>query len=301
MNSGSFESLNVSVRCGCKAKARQMRLIVLRLNPHALAIERVLQCVASAGRLSKVRVSTASICASVTVRGAPGRGSSSKPSSAVGQKPHPPPADGLLGNPQLLSHPRVRLPGCAPRISRARWARAWAVLGRRVQRSNVCRSSAVSVTGGVGRPVRMGVLLSLRRTPDAHKLFRSFQSRDTRGRPRADVSGRRHGRSAPRRHKPVHAVIMLVGYRTETINRTGPRRSTRIELGTRRILRNPLHRLDARRALESKGPRCSLPLPFNGEGVTSPCCVPTPTASRSSRAPRCRAASRACPPSGMPP
>src|SRR5215472_2395703 len=33
MNSGSFDSLNVSVRCGCNAKARQMRFTVLRLNP----------------------------------------------------------------------------------------------------------------------------------------------------------------------------------------------------------------------------------------------------------------------------
>ena len=29
MNSGSFESLKVSLRCGCKPKARQMRLMAV--------------------------------------------------------------------------------------------------------------------------------------------------------------------------------------------------------------------------------------------------------------------------------
>ena len=36
MNSGSLDSLNVSLRCGCRAKARQMRLTVLWLTPHCL-------------------------------------------------------------------------------------------------------------------------------------------------------------------------------------------------------------------------------------------------------------------------
>ena len=43
INRGSLESLNVSLRCGCKAKARQMRPTVLRLKPDALTSERVLQ------------------------------------------------------------------------------------------------------------------------------------------------------------------------------------------------------------------------------------------------------------------
>ena len=43
MNSGSLESLKVSVRWGWRENARQMRLMVLRLSPEASAIERVLQ------------------------------------------------------------------------------------------------------------------------------------------------------------------------------------------------------------------------------------------------------------------
>src|SRR5579864_5253606 len=43
MNSGSFDSLKVSLRCGWSAKARQMRFAVLRLSPDSLASERVLQ------------------------------------------------------------------------------------------------------------------------------------------------------------------------------------------------------------------------------------------------------------------
>ena len=57
-----------------------MRLTVAALIPHALAIERVLQCVASAGIVSKVCTTTRSTSSSPIVRGAPGRGSSSKPS-----------------------------------------------------------------------------------------------------------------------------------------------------------------------------------------------------------------------------
>ncbi len=50
MKSGSLDNLKVSLRCGCKAKARQMRLTVLRLSPACAASEtctpvrRVLRC-----------------------------------------------------------------------------------------------------------------------------------------------------------------------------------------------------------------------------------------------------------------
>ena len=61
MSSGSFESLNVSLRCGCSPKACQMREIVLRLKPVCLAIERVLQCVSPRGVFSRVSTITLSI------------------------------------------------------------------------------------------------------------------------------------------------------------------------------------------------------------------------------------------------
>ena len=76
INCGSGDSLNVSVRCGCKPKACQIRLMVMRLSPVALAKPRVDQCVSPRGVLSNVWITTCSTCASLTVRGAPGRGSS---------------------------------------------------------------------------------------------------------------------------------------------------------------------------------------------------------------------------------
>ena len=50
-------------------------------SPSCAAIDRVDQCVASFGVVSSVATITASTCSSVTVRGRPGRGSSSSPSS----------------------------------------------------------------------------------------------------------------------------------------------------------------------------------------------------------------------------
>src|SRR2546428_3603080 len=79
MNSGSGDSLKVSLRCGCRPKARQMRLMVMRLSPVACAKPRVLQCVAPRGVLSKVCTTTCSTWASLTVRGAPGRGRATFP------------------------------------------------------------------------------------------------------------------------------------------------------------------------------------------------------------------------------
>ena len=72
--SGSFDDENVATGCGCKAKARYMRLMADRLSQAALAIDRVLQCVAYRGVDANVVVITCSTCASVMRRGAPGRG-----------------------------------------------------------------------------------------------------------------------------------------------------------------------------------------------------------------------------------
>jgi hypothetical protein len=59
-SSGSGESLHVWVRCGCRLKACQMRLMVAWLSPLAFATPRVLQCVAPRGGLSSVRTITCS-------------------------------------------------------------------------------------------------------------------------------------------------------------------------------------------------------------------------------------------------
>src|SRR6266540_6178918 len=79
-NCGSVESLKASLRCGCSENAFQMRCTVEIDTPDAFAIERVLQCVAWAGIVSSVLVTTSAILSSPILRGAPGRGSSSRPS-----------------------------------------------------------------------------------------------------------------------------------------------------------------------------------------------------------------------------
>ena len=78
-NRGSVESWKVSERCGLSPSARQMRPTELLLIPSLSAIERVLQCVAPLGVLSKVATTRASTTSSVILRGAPTRSSSSSP------------------------------------------------------------------------------------------------------------------------------------------------------------------------------------------------------------------------------
>src|SRR2546430_7247389 len=140
---------------------------------------RVLQCVASRGLVSSVSVTTSSTCASLTVRGAPGRGSSSSPSSRLARNRlrHFPTVCFVS---RSFRATRVFVSSAAhPRMTRARCARACAVVGRRVQRCNISRSGSVNVKGGIGRPMRMSVLLSTGGTLSTHTLFHVFQTHDT--------------------------------------------------------------------------------------------------------------------------
>ena len=68
------------MRWGLRPNARHIWLTAVCDTPAAVAIDRVDQCVASAGVVSRVRTSTSSITASVILRGGPGRGSSFSPS-----------------------------------------------------------------------------------------------------------------------------------------------------------------------------------------------------------------------------
>src|SRR5437762_12689747 len=72
MNKGSFESLNVSTRCGCNANAFEIRAMAVWLISQCWARLRVDQCVASRGINSSVAVNTRSTWASVILRGTPG-------------------------------------------------------------------------------------------------------------------------------------------------------------------------------------------------------------------------------------
>ena len=73
-NSRSEESLNVSLRCGCRPKARQMRWLVEGAWPTAFAIKRSDQWIAPDGAVSRGRRIVAAIRSSPILRGVPGRG-----------------------------------------------------------------------------------------------------------------------------------------------------------------------------------------------------------------------------------
>ena len=78
---GSLYSLKVSVSCGLRRNAFQIRTTVDLLSPDRLAIDARDQWVASVGVSSRVATTTASTCSSLILLGAPGRGSSTSPSS----------------------------------------------------------------------------------------------------------------------------------------------------------------------------------------------------------------------------
>src|SRR5207302_6967085 len=101
-NSGSADSLKVSLRCGWSENARQMRCTVEIDKPEALAIERVLQWVAAAGIVSNVVVTTSAIFSSPILRGAPGAGLIGKAVQPFGGEPLAPSRHRDAGDPKLL-------------------------------------------------------------------------------------------------------------------------------------------------------------------------------------------------------
>lgn len=135
----SFDNLIVVVRCGWSANARQIRLIADGVMPISAAMGRVLQCVASLGLVSSVRTSTRPY--------APGTSWSSLPSA--------------------------RATG-----TRARSARACAVVARRVQRVSSSRRAPVSSTMRFGRPRGVRQLLGNRLT-SADRFIHGLPTRDT--------------------------------------------------------------------------------------------------------------------------
>jgi len=145
-----------------------------------VSLPSVLQWVASAGLVSRVRVSTASTSASVTVRGAPGRGSSSNPSRRWVRKRvrHLPTVWWVTPSPCATAV--FGLPLAHSNTIRARWAKACALFGRRAQRSSASRSSFAKLTGAIGLPVRIGVFPPIRKTPTDYKLFNVLMTQDTR-------------------------------------------------------------------------------------------------------------------------
>lgn len=153
MNRGSLESFQVSVRCGCSEKAPQMRRIVEADKPVWAAIERVDQWLASAGALSRVATITRSTSSSLTVRGAPGRGSSSNPPTPASMKRrrHLPTVWGLT--PTRSATARLLEPVADTSTIRARRASPLALVVRLLQPSRVARCSSPRTSGAFGRPI----------------------------------------------------------------------------------------------------------------------------------------------------
>jgi hypothetical protein len=129
-NNGSCDSLKVSTRCGCKPKARQMRPTLEVELPLRRAMLRVLQCLASGGWLSSVCTMTLSTLASSIWRGAPGRGSSSRPSRprSTKRRRHLPTVCGVTRSRAAIA--LLLRPAGRPSTIRARNAKACAVLRR---------------------------------------------------------------------------------------------------------------------------------------------------------------------------
>src|SRR5918995_1448334 len=153
MNCGSPDSLKVSVRCGLSRNAFQIRPTVDLLSPDRLAINARDQWVASFGVSSRVATTTASTCSSLILLGAPGRGSSTSPSSrrVTNRDRHLP----TVGSdtPSSAATCLLVAPVAHASTIRQRNANAWELLARRDQRTSVSRSLSVRINGAFGRPV----------------------------------------------------------------------------------------------------------------------------------------------------
>ena len=120
---------------GTQPESAPMQLMVMRLSPVGRASDRVLQCVAPGGVVSKVATTTCSTCSSVTVRGARGRGSSISPSSRSRTKRarHLPTVAGVRRKRRATV--LLLFPAAQARTMRARRANCGAVRDRRANDS----------------------------------------------------------------------------------------------------------------------------------------------------------------------
>jgi hypothetical protein len=147
-NSGSVLNFQVWTKCGLSPNARQIRLTADCDMPVAAAIDRVDQCVSCPGpRSSRVLAITSSTCASVTVRGAPGRGSSCSPSSRAARNRARHLVTVGRDTPSATATFLFGVPSAHASTIRDRIASACAVFRRRAHPSKTCRSSALSTSG----------------------------------------------------------------------------------------------------------------------------------------------------------
>ena len=125
---------------------------------------------ASRGFVSSVLRTTFSTFASLIVRGAPGRGSSSSPSARLATKRarHLPTI--CFVTPTSAATCVFVFPPAHRKMIRARNANAWAVFGRRDQRSSSSRSASVTTSSAFGRP-RAAAIDHLAIAADAVNLY----------------------------------------------------------------------------------------------------------------------------------
>ncbi len=140
--SGSVESLKVSTRCGWSENAFQIRCTVDGASPAARAMPRELQCVRPAGRVSSVAVTTSATFPSLTVRGAPGRGSSASPSIRRSAKRRRHRATVIRATPSRSTIARLLSPSAASSTICARSASPRATFRRRSRASSSPRSAS---------------------------------------------------------------------------------------------------------------------------------------------------------------
>jgi hypothetical protein len=107
-------------------------------------MERVLQCVASAGVASSVAVTTSATLSSPSWRGAPGRGSSTRPSRRSAAKRLRQVATVRREIPSRSAIARLVRPSAASSTIPARSASAREIFRRRERASSARRSSALS-------------------------------------------------------------------------------------------------------------------------------------------------------------
>ena len=137
--------------------------------------------VAFRGGFSSVSVIICSICASVSRRGVPGRGSSTSPSKRFSTKRRRQRPTVCRVIRKSVATSEFDRPAAHARTICARRARSYAVVRRRAHCSRVVHSLGLTVTRTVGRP-RFAIRASLYQKYEARGQFVSeLQIRDTLG------------------------------------------------------------------------------------------------------------------------
>jgi hypothetical protein len=138
------------MRCGARPCSRQIRLTVVWLRPHALAIDRVVQRTRPGGGGCSVMPITRATSCGLIRRGAPDRGWSSRPRTRRrwNRERHLPTA--CFDTRKRPATDRFDPPSRQARISAAR--RASRGLLPCTHSCRLCRSSDVAASGASGRP-----------------------------------------------------------------------------------------------------------------------------------------------------